>query len=69
MVIRYADGTEYLVKDDTGEVPVVNFARGYAEPGDGYETPRKCVTYLLNRVVDLEQVTEVLVDGIGYPID
>lgn len=69
VVIRYADGTEYLVKDDTGEVPIVNFARGYAEPGDGYETPRKCVTYLLNRVVDLEQVTEVLVDGISYPID
>ena len=33
--IRYADGSEYLVEDDTGDVPVVNYAGAMLEPGDG----------------------------------
>lgn len=67
--IRYTDSSEYLVKDDTGAVPTINCARGYMEPGDGYETNRKCVTYLLNRIVPLSDVTEVIVDGVSYSVD
>ena len=67
--IRYTDGSEYLIKDDTGTVPVVNHARGYIEPGDGYETDRNCATYLLNRIVPVGEVSEVIVDGVSYPVD
>lgn len=77
--IRYADGSEYLVTDDTGEIPVVNYARASMERGSfndygydcvgGYETNRNCVTYLLNRIVSLDEVTEVIVDGISYTVD
>ena len=68
-IIRYADGSEYLVEDDTGDVPVVNYAGAMIEPGDGYTTNRRCVTYLLNRVVPLKDVTEVIVDGVNYSVD
>ena len=67
--IRYEDGSEYLVKDDTGSIPTVNHARGYMEPGDGYETDRTCVTYLLNRIVPVGEVSEVIVDGVSYQVD
>ena len=67
--IRYADGSEYLVEDDTGSVPVINYARGYMEPGDGYSTNRKCSTYLLNRIVPVKEVKEVIVDGVSYSVD
>jgi len=77
--IRYADGSEYLVEDDTGDVPVINYARaamerssfndyGYDFAGD-YETDRNCVTYLLNRVIPLDEVTEVIIDGVSYSVD
>ena len=77
--IRYADGSEYLVVDDTGDVPTINFARAFGERGafndygydfaGDYETNRNCVTYLLNRVVPVKDVTEVIVDGIPYSAD
>ncbi len=77
--IRYADGSEYLVEDDTGSVPTVNFARSFGERGTfndygyvfagSYETNRNCVTYLLNRVVSLKDVVEVIVDGVSYTVD
>ena len=68
-IIRYADGSEYLVEDDIGDVPVINYAGAMLEPGDGYTTNRRCVTYLLNRVVPLKDVTEVIVDGVSYSVD
>ena len=67
--IRYGDGSEYLVKDDTSSIPTINYARGYIEPGDGYETQRNCATYLLNRIVPVDEVTEVIIDGVSYPVD
>ena len=77
--IRYADGSEYLVVDDTGGVPTMNFARAFGERGEfndyGYDfagdyyTNRYCVTYLLNRVVSVNEVAEVIVDGVSYSVD
>ena len=77
--IRYTDGSEYLVVDDTGDVPTINFARAFGERGEfndygydfagDYETNRNCVTYLLNRVVPVKDVAEVIVDGISYSTD
>lgn len=77
--IRYTDGSEYLVMDDTGDIPTINCARGFSERGEfndygydfagDYETDRYCVTYLLNRVVSLKDVAEVIVDGVSYSVD
>ena len=69
LCIRYTDGSEYLVVDDTGEVSIINHARAYVEPGDGYETNRNCVTYLLNRIVPVHEVAAVIVNGISYSVD
>ena len=77
--IRYADGTEYLVEDDTGDITVINYARatmergtfndyGYDFAGD-YETNRNCITYRLNRIVPIGEVVEVIVDGASYMVD
>lgn len=70
--IRYADGTSYLVSDETGEIYVMNYANAVMERGknsDGYETDRYCTTYLLNRLVPLHDVKEIVVDGTAYPVD
>lgn len=77
--IRYSDGSEYLVEDDTGSVPTVNFARSFGERGafndygydfaGDYESSRSCVTYLLNRVVSLKDVVEIIIDGVSYKVD
>ena len=72
LAVRYADGSEYVILDESGEVPVMNYAYGCMECGDrcdGYVTDRYCVTYILDRVVDLEQVTEIIVDGETYSVD
>ena len=72
LAVRYADGSEYVILDELGEIPVMNFVYGCMETGDrsdGYVTDRYCTTYILDRVVDLEQVTEVIVDGVAYPAD
>ena len=36
---------------------------------DGYVTDRYCVTYLLDRVVALDEVTQIIVDGVAYAVD
>ena len=57
LVIRYSDGTEYLVKDEGA----MNYAYGtMVQAQDGY------VTYCLNRIVDLKNVSAVVVDGTEY---
>ncbi len=57
LTIRYSDGTEYLVHADG----VMNYAYGtMVQEPDGY------VTYCLNRIVDLDNVTAVVVNGIEY---
>ena len=57
LLIRYSDGTEYLVLDEG----VMNYAYGtMVQEPDGY------VTYCLNRIVDLKNVSAVVVDGTEY---
>ena len=57
LVIRYNDGTEYLVMSEG----VMNYAYGTMEQKpDGY------VTYCLNRIVELENVSAVVVNGTEY---
>lgn len=72
LAVRYADGSEYVILDESGEVPVMNYAYGCMERGDvndGYVTDRYCVTYLLDRILDLDEVAEVIVDGETYNVD
>lgn len=72
LAVRYTDGSEYVILDESGEVPVMNYANDCMETGDrsdGYVTDRYCVTYLLNRIVALDEVTEVIVDGVTYTVD
>lgn len=72
LAVRYADGSEHVILDESGEVPVANYARAHMERGDrndGYVTDRYCATYLLNRIVALDDVTEVVVDGVTYSVD
>lgn len=57
LLIRYSDGTEYLVLDEG----VMNYAYGtMVQQPDGY------VTYCLNRIVDLKNVSTVVVNGTEY---
>ena len=57
LVIRYSDGTEYVVFADG----IMNYAYGtMVQEPDGY------VTYCLNRIVDLNNVATVVVDGTEY---
>ena len=72
LAVRYADGSEYVILDENGEVYVMNYARGHMERGDrndGYVSDRYCATFLLNRVVALDEVTQVIVDGVTYSVD
>jgi len=57
LVIRYSDGTEYLVEDDG----VMNYAYATSE-----RRLNSHVTYCLNRIVDLDNVTAVVVNGTEY---
>ena len=35
----------------------------------GYISDRYCTTYILDRVLDIEKVVEIIVDGISYQVD
>lgn len=58
-ILRFADGTEYVVRDETHENYM--FAVGNGERND--------VNYMFNRVVDVNEITSVVLDGgIEIPI-
>lgn len=65
LVIRYADGSEYVVEAPATEADgpsTMNYAYGFTvEEGT--------LTFALNRIVDVEQVVSVAVDGIEFPVD
>ncbi len=61
VVIRYADGTEYLVENKTEENLTVNY--GYSL----MDMALCNMTYALNRIVDVDQVEAVVVNSVEYP--
>lgn len=64
VVIRYADGSEYLVmNEDEGNV-TYNYAYSLME----LEQESR-ITYALNRVVDIDNVAAVVINGTEYPVD
>lgn len=58
--LRFADGSVYEVFDDQAFVD--NTTSGLND------SEEHCVTYTFNRVVDVEQVTELLVNGMAYSV-
>ena len=52
-IIRFADGTEYVVRDETHENYM--FAVGNGERND--------VNYMFNRIIDVNEITAVVLDG------
>lgn len=65
LVIRYADGSEYIIDRDSADAnkpSTMNYAYGVQE-SDGV------LIYALNRIVDVEQVASVVVNGIEFPVD
>lgn len=65
LVIRYADGSEYVVTAPAPEADgpeTMNYAYSFTvEEGT--------VTFALNRIVDVEQVVSVVIDGIEFLAD
>lgn len=57
LVIRYSDGREYLIQAEG----VMNYAYGTME-----QRPGGYATYCLNRIVALDEVTAVVVNGTEY---
>lgn len=63
VVIQYADGSEYLVLDRAEGSYTENF--GYAL----MDMKQQNITYSLNRVVDIDNVTAVVINGIKFPVE
>lgn len=69
LVIRYHDGTEYMIEGDG--VDNRTFVRN-APPSDAENIPqnfRPIHTVMFNRLIDAEQVESVVIDGIIIPKD
>jgi len=60
LTIRYTDGTEYVVLGEN----VRNYAQGAME-----QKPDGCVTFCLNRIVDVDAVASVVVEGMEYFVE
>lgn len=67
VVIRYLDGTEYVVSD-SGEY-VVNYAFALAEAPDGNDQELRLLTMMFNRIIDIEKVSAIVLNGVELTID
>lgn len=66
VVISFADGTEYMVRGEN----VANCLFGLGTSADGNaEEDAVILTYMFNRVIDLEQVTSVKINGTELTLD
>lgn len=62
VTIRYQDGTEYVVLEDAESGMTANY--GYVLSG----AEEYWMTFALNRVVDLEQISAVVINGTVFPV-
>lgn len=66
VVIRYADGTKYVVHEDA----TMNYLFGHISASDQVAGENYHVlTYLFNRVINIEEVAAVIVNGTELPVD
>lgn len=63
IVIRYADGTEYLIVNEDENDCTHNFAYSLLELEGEVR-----LTYSLNRVVDLDSLSAVIINGTEFPV-
>lgn len=67
VVIRYQDGTEYVVSDSAEYV--VNYAFAIAEAPDGNDQELRLLTMMFNRIIDIEKVSAVVLNGVELTVD
>lgn len=65
--IKYKNGTEYLIYCDTDSL-TINYANQIAEQLDEIQKTWK-QTYCLNRVVDIDNVEAVIINGIEFSVE
>lgn len=64
LTIQYRDGSEYVVTNDAEGNVTCNYGYSLMEfEGDFY------MTFSLNRVVDLDQVSAVVINGTSFPVE
>ncbi len=64
LVIRFQDGSEYVVCSNAGGKLVENSKYALIIPDP--ETKEKSISYVFNRLVDLEQIQQVEINGIPF---
>lgn len=64
LVIRYKDGSEYLVLNEDESNVTYSFAYSLVELENDVR-----ITYALNRIVDLDQVSAVIINGTEFPVE
>ena len=52
-IIRFADGTEYVIKDETNENYMFAVTAGISND----------INYMFNRIIDVKEVTSIVLDG------
>ena len=60
LTLHYADGTSYAVSSDSQNL--MNWVLGYIY-GDGETAPFAHAVYIFNRMVDVDTITSVSLDG------
>lgn len=64
--IRYTDGTEYVVSEDY----VMNYLFAHnTSATDGEEDTSNQLTYMFNRIIDVDAVESVIINGVELPVD
>lgn len=66
VVLRYGDGSEYVLLDDAGFVDNSMYALG--QGGDGPSDPYR-TTYVFNRIVDISSLVEIVIDDVTIPVN
>ena len=66
VLIRYVDGTEYVVEDGY----VMNYLYSLiGSASEGKEDTSNLVTYMFNRIVDIDAISCVIINGTELPVD
>ncbi len=62
LVIRYEDGTEFVVQHDEDGNDIANYASAGVNPTS------QQIRYVFNRIVDVEKVASVLINDVEFPV-
>ena len=66
VVIRYKDGTEYMVEDGY----ILNYTFALCSSATEWEEDNyNMLTYMFNRIIDIDEVAAVIINGTELPVD